>query len=206
MAKKGPVPANSEPEGGGWSQKKAIVVPAVIGAAAVLIVGLIGPLQALVAAWAGHDEDTRDQVSLCMKQFEMTSNPETTLTEKPNKETGEIRSKAFQGCEWPATAYTDKFGHYEITAVTYEIEAPASDPYLSVADRIQASCDTVELGYVTSSPESIRPVRATKGTQIFADDGHPWHGDKFFPYGPADEIVAVHGIHLLLDAAHCAKP
>ena len=206
MAKKGPIPADDGPGAGGWSHKKTTVVSAVIGASAVLVAGLFGPIQTLVAAWAGHDQDTRDQVSLCMKQFEMTSNPETTLSEKPNKETGEIRSKAFQGCEWPATPNTDKFGHYQITAATYSIEAPASDPYLAVADRIQATCNTVDLGYVTASPESIPLVRATKGTQIFADDGRPWQGDRFFPYGPADEIVAVHGIHLVLDAAHCAKP
>jgi len=185
-----------------WREEHRVaLIVALIGAAATLLAAVIALVPPLAEQWNSRDEGTRDQVAACMDRFGMSANPESTkqdltATERPDGSTPVWR-QTFEQCQWPAPPYADAFGHTEIINEMNSISTPDSHPWINLADRINANCTKVELGYTSGYVEDLWRVTAEQGQQILAGEDEEsqrsWPDNRKIFNGPSTEIVALHG-------------
>ena len=89
------------------------------------------------------------------------------------------------------------------------ISTPDSHPWINLADRINANCTKVELGYTSGYVEDLWRVTAEQGQQILAGEDEEsqrsWPDNRKIFNGPSTEIVALHGVLMWLETARCIE-
>jgi hypothetical protein len=112
----------------------------------------------------------------------------------------------FAYCDWPSPSYRAQDSYTEIRIVTVDGpgEFEASDA--SLADRVTAPCQQLELSYtfgLQGAVEYLSPFTVSPGTVTSQDaPGEPWDGE--LPFSPErGEVVYVHNAHQSLDHARC---
>lgn len=161
-----------------------------------------------------RESDTADKVATCQERHGMATSFETAKEEydfEQNGDSKDISRTVFSECRWPPGETHQADGFSRIEVLTQYGPAAGEVSFANVTDRIDATCDKVEVVYQMATQgdfSELPPVQLPRGIVAYVIDGkveefvEPWPGSAE-TYPQPHEIVALHNGKRMLNTARC---
>lgn len=187
-------------------------------------IALIGAIAACISAAAvflplvyrvlDRDSTHADRIASCLQTHGMEDSFEIEKEEydsEHQRDTGEISRTVFSECRWPPKETQQADGYSRIEVLTQVGPAVGEITFANVTDRIDATCEIVEVVYQMATMgdySELPPVQFPRGIVAYALDGEveefiePWPGSAE-TYPQPHEIISLHNGKRLLNTARC---